>query len=654
MSSNSIDSLLHEVRRFPPTPEFTENSVAQPALYEEAAADRLAYWADRAREQLHWHEPFTQTLDWSNPPFAKWFADGKLNVAYNCLDRHVLAGNGDRVAIYWEGEPGDTRTLTYADLTTEVKKAANALAALGVGQGDRVAIYLPVIPEAVVAMLAIARLGAVHSVVFGGFSAESLRSRIDDAAAKVVITADGGWRKGKVFPLKPAVDAALADNASTVEHVLVVRRGENDVDWTDDRDLWWHDVVSSASPEHEAEAFEAENPLFILYTSGTTGKPKGILHTSGGFLTQTSLTHKNVFDLHPEKDVYWCTADVGWITGHSYVVYGPLANGATQVMYEGTPDTPHPGRWWELIEKYKVSIFYTAPTAIRSFMKLGREIPDGFDLSSIRVLGSVGEPITPEAWIWYRDVIGAGTAPIVDTWWQTETGGIMISALPGITTLKPGSAQVPQPGIKIDILGEDGTRVDPPQGGLLVVSEPWPSMLRGIWGDPERFKETYWSRFSSPEGWRYFAGDGAHVDEDGDIWLLGRVDDVMNVSGHRLSTTEIESALVSHPIVAEAAVVGAADEQTGQAVVAFVILRSDQADAQTPEEASTMLRAHVAGAIGAIARPRQVFVVAELPKTRSGKIMRRLLQDVAEGREVGDTTTLADTSVMQIISDKLK
>ena len=638
---------------FPPSAEFAANSIASADLYSTAKADRLAFWADRARE-LHWHEPFTQTLDWSNPPFAKWFADGRINVAYNCLDRHVLAGNGDRVAIHWEGEPGDTRTLTYAELTTEVKRAANALAALGIGQGDRVAIYLPVIPEAVIAMLAIARLGAVHSVVFGGFSAESLRSRIDDAAAKLVITADGGWRKGKVFPLKPAVDAALAGPESTVEHVLVVRRGENDVDWTEGRDVWWHETVASASDEHEAQGFEAENPLFILYTSGTTGKPKGILHTSGGYLTQAAFTHRNVFDLHPETDVYWCTADVGWITGHSYVVYGPLANGATQVMYEGTPDTPHPGRWWEIIEKYKVSIFYTAPTAIRSFMKLGREIPDGFDLSSIRVLGSVGEPINPEAWIWYHDVIGAGTAPIVDTWWQTETGAIMISALPGLTALKPGSAQVPVPGIKIDILGEDGTRVDPPQGGLLVVSEPWPSMLRGIWGDPQRFTETYWSKFSSPEAFKYFAGDGAHVDQDGDIWLLGRVDDVMNVSGHRLSTTEIESALVSHPIVAEAAVVGAADEQTGQAVVAFVILRADQADAQTAEEASTMLRAHVAQQIGAIARPRQVFIVAELPKTRSGKIMRRLLQDVAEGREVGDTTTLADTSVMQIISDKLK
>ncbi|NYF11645.1 acetyl-CoA synthetase [Leifsonia sp. AK011] len=650
MAENSIDSLLQEHRRFPPSEQFAAQSVASPNLSSEARADRLEFWATQARECLDWHSPFTEVLDWSNAPFARWFADGTLNVAYNCLDRHVLAGRGDRVAFHWEGEPGDSRTITYAELTTEVKRAANALASLGIGQGDRVAIYMPVVPEAVVAMLAVARLGAVHSVVFGGFSAESLRSRIEDAQAKLVITADGGWRKGKVFPLKPVVDAALESGAESVEHVLVVRRGENPVAWADARDLWWHDTVGSASPEHEAEGFEAENPLFILYTSGTTGKPKGILHTSGGYLTQAAFTHRNVFDLHPESDVYWCTADVGWITGHSYVVYGPLANGATQVLYEGTPDSPHPGRWWELIEKYRVSIFYTAPTAIRSFMKLGREIPDGFDLSSIRVLGSVGEPINPEAWIWYHDVIGAGTAPIVDTWWQTETGAIMIAALPGQTTLKPGSAQVPIPGVTIDILGEDGTRVDPPHGGLLVVSEPWPSMLRGIWGDPERFKETYWSRFSTPEKARYFAGDGAHVDEDGDIWLLGRVDDVMNISGHRLSTTEIESALVSHPMVAEAAVVGAADEQTGQAVVAFVILRAEFAGDMTPDEASAALRAHVATAIGAIARPRQVFVVAELPKTRSGKIMRRLLQDVAEGRAIGDTTTLADTSVMQIIT----
>jgi acetyl-CoA synthetase len=654
MSLNSIDSLLLETRRFAPDPAFSQASVAQPDLYERAAADRVEFWADTSRELVHWHHPFTETLDWSNPPFAKWFADGKLNVAYNCLDRHVLAGNGDRVAFYWEGENGDTRTLTYAELTAEVKKAANLLTTLGIVQGDRVAIYLPMIPEAVIAMLAVARLGAVHSVVFGGFSAESLRSRIDDASAKLVITADGGWRKGKVFALKPAVDEALGGATSTVEHVLVVQRGHNDVAWTPGRDLWWHEEIVTMDAEHEAVAFEAENPLFILYTSGTTGKPKGILHTSGGYLTQVAFTHKNVFDLHPETDVFWCTADVGWVTGHSYVVYGPLANGATQVLYEGTPDTPHPGRWWELIEKYRVTIFYTAPTAIRSFMKVGRQVPNTFDLTSLRLLGSVGEPINPEAWVWYRDIIGGGTTPIVDTWWQTETGAIMISALPGLTTLKPGSAQVPIPGIKIDILGDDGTRVDPPHGGLLVVSEPWPSMLRGIWRDPDRFKETYWSKFSRDGSWKYFAGDGAHVDTDGDIWLLGRVDDVMNVSGHRLSTTEIESALVSHHIVAEAAVVGAADETSGQAPVAFVIIKSNQQDAQTAEEASALLRDHVSSQIGPIAKPRTIYIVAELPKTRSGKIMRRLLQDVAEGREIGDTTTLADTSVMQIISDKLR
>jgi len=653
MSTNSIDSLLTESRRFPPTPEFSAAATAQPELYEKAKADRVEFWAEQARELLDWEKPFTQTLDWSNAPFAKWFADGTLNVAYNCLDRHVLAGNGDRVALHWEGEPGDSRSITYAELTEEVKRAANVLTGLGVRQGDRVAVYLPMIPEAVVAMLAIARIGAVHSVIFGGFSAESIRSRVADANAKLVITADGGWRKGKVFPLKAAVDAAVTGETS-VTKVLVVKRGENEVEWTDGRDLWWHEQLEAASSDHEAVGFEAENPLFILYTSGTTGKPKGILHTTGGYLTQAAFTHRNVFDLHPESDVYWCTADVGWITGHSYVVYGPLANGATQVMYEGTPDTPHPGRWWEIIEKYKVSIFYTAPTAIRSFMKIGRQVPQGFDLSSLRVLGSVGEPINPEAWIWYRDVIGSGTTPIVDTWWQTETGAIMISALPGITELKPGSAQTPQPGIVIDILGDNGARVDPPHGGLLVVSEPWPSMLRGIWGDPDRFIETYWSKFSKDGVWKYFAGDGAHVDPDGDITLLGRVDDVMNVSGHRLSTQEIESALVSHPIVAEAAVVGAADEATGQAVVAFVIIKSNQADAHTADEASALLRTHVAEQIGAIAKPRQIFIVAELPKTRSGKIMRRLLQDVAEGREVGDTTTLADTSVMQIITDKLK
>ncbi|KQM84238.1 acetate--CoA ligase [Agromyces sp. Leaf222] len=647
-----IDHALEEIRRFRPSPEFAANAVADAGLYDAAHADRVGFWADQSRELLQWDKPFTKTLDWTNPPFAKWFEDGELNVAVNCLDRHVEAGNGDRVALHWIGEPGDTRDITYAELTAEVKRAANVLTDLGVGSGDRVAIYLPMIPEAVVSMLAVARIGAIHSVVFGGFSADSLASRIDDAEASLVITADGGYRKGKVFALKPVVDDALTKSVGgSVRNVLVVKRGENEVEWSEGRDLWWHETVATASSEHEAASFEAEHPLFILYTSGTTGKPKGILHTSGGYLTQAAFTHRNVFDLHPETDVYWCTADVGWITGHSYVVYGPLANGATQVLYEGTPDTPHPGRWWEIVEQYKVSILYTAPTAIRSFMKLGRQIPQAFSLRSLRLLGSVGEPINPEAWIWYRHVIGGGSIPVVDTWWQTETGAIMISALPGVTDLKPGSAQVAVPGIAIDILSDDGTPVEGEEGGLLVVTEPWPSMLRGIWGDPERFKETYWEKF----GDKYFAGDGARRDLDGDIWLLGRVDDVMNVSGHRLSTAEIESSLVAHPWTAEAAVVGAADETTGQAVVAFVILKASQAAQVTDvAAASEELRKHVAGQIGAIARPRQVFIVNELPKTRSGKIMRRLLRDLAEGREVGDTTTLADTSIMQVISDQVK
>ncbi|REJ05917.1 acetate--CoA ligase [Microbacterium bovistercoris] len=655
--SSQIDHLLNESRQFPPSPEFVAQSIDDPALYERAAADREGFWADQSRELLHWHKPFTEVLDWTNPPFAKWFGDGELNVAYNCLDRHVEAGIGDRVAIHWEGEPGDSRSITYAELTDEVKRTANVLADLGVGQGDRVAIYLPMIPEAVISMLAVARLGAIHSVVFGGFSADSLRSRIDDAGAKVVITADGGYRKGRVSALKPAVDQSLADRngegeQQTVEHVLVVKRGGNDVEWTEGRDIWWHDVVPAASAEHEAQAFGSENPLFILYTSGTTGKPKGILHTSGGYLTQAAYTHKYVFDLHPETDVYWCTADIGWITGHSYVTYGPLANGATQLMYEGTPDAPHPGRWWELIQKYGVTILYTAPTAIRSFMKIGRQVPNQFDLSTLRLLGSVGEPINPEAWMWYREVIGGGQAPIVDTWWQTETGGIMVSPLPGITAAKPGSAQVPLPGISIDVVDEQGNEVESGNGGLLAITKPWPAMLRGVWGDPERFKETYWEKFEE-QGF-YFAGDGARLDEDGDLWLLGRVDDVMNVSGHRLSTAEIESSLVAHEATAEAAVVGASDETTGQAVVAFVILKESFLAEHTPEGLATQLRTWVGEQIGPIARPRDVYIVGELPKTRSGKIMRRLLRDVAEGREVGDTTTLADTAVMSIISAQVK
>jgi acetyl-CoA synthetase len=653
--SSQIDHLLTESRRFPPPAAFAENAVVTAEVYAQAA-DRGAFWADRARE-LHWHTPFTQVLDWSNPPFATWFADGELNVAYNCLDRHVEAGNGERVALLWEGEPGDSRHVTYAELTDEVRRLANVLEELGIGEGDRVAIYMPMIPEAIAAMLAVARLGAIHSVVFGGFSADSLRARIDDAGAKLVITADGGYRKGKVSPLKPAVDMALADrNGSgvqeTVENVLVVRRGGNEVKWTEGRDIWWHDVVPQASPEHEARAFPAESPLFILYTSGTTGKPKGIMHTSGGYLTQVAFSNKVVHDLHPETDVYWCTADIGWVTGHSYVTYGPLANGATQVLYEGTPDTPHPGRWWEIVQKYGVTVLYTAPTAIRSFMKLGRAIPEQYDLSSLRLLGSVGEPINPEAWMWYRKVIGGKVAPIVDTWWQTETGAIMISALPGVTETKPGSAQVPLPGTSIEVVDDDGVHVGNGNGGLLVVTEPWPSMLRGIWGDPERFKETYWDKFAA-QGY-YFAGDGARLDEDGDVWLLGRVDDVMNVSGHRLSTTEIESALVANEAVAEAAVVGASDETTGQAVAAFVIIKQSYLAAHSADGLAQQLRAWVGEQIGPIARPRDVYIVEELPKTRSGKIMRRLLRDVAEGREVGDTTTLADTAVMSVISAQVR
>lgn len=652
--SPSLENLLHETRSFPPSAEFAAQANAQPALYDDAKADRLGFWAQQARDLVSWHTPFTETLDWSGAPVARWFADGRLNAAYNAVDRHVEAGLGDRVALHFEGEPGDTRTVTYADLQREVSRAANALAALGVTAGDRVVIYLPMLVESVVAMLACARIGAPHSVVFGGFSADALRSRIADAQASLVITADGGYRRGAASALKPAVDEALApregEPETTVRHVLVVQRTDQEVAWTEGRDLWWHEALESADTFHEPVWVEAEHPLFILYTSGTTGKPKGILHTTGGYLTQTAYTHKFVFDLKPETDVYWCTADIGWVTGHSYVVYGPLLNGATQVIYEGTPDTPHRGRWWELVQKYGVSILYTAPTAIRTCMKWGEDIPAQFDLSSLRVLGSVGEPINPEAWMWYRRVIGGDKAPIVDTWWQTETGAIMISPLPGVTAAKPGSAQVPLPGIVAEVVDDEAHAVPNGGGGYLVLSEPWPSMLRGIWGDFERYRDTYWARF---EG-LYFAGDGAKKDEDGDIWLLGRVDDVMNVSGHRLSTTEIESALVSNDIVAEAAVVGASDETTGQAVVAFVILRGEHAhrasDAEGAAQVQEELRAHVAKEIGPIAKPRKILVVAELPKTRSGKIMRRLLRDVAENRAVGDATTLADSSVMELIA----
>jgi acetyl-CoA synthetase len=652
-SQNALENLGHEDRSFPPDPDFAAQANGGAELYAAAEADPEGFWVEQARTRLTWSKDFTQGLDWSQAPFATWFADGELNAAYNCVDRHVEAGNGDRVAIHFVGEPqDDTRDITYAELHAEVQRAANALQDLGVGKGDTVAIYLPMIPEAAVAMLACARLGAPHSVVFGGFSAEALNSRIQDAQCKLVITSDGGYRRGAPAALKPAVDAALDRAETPVEHVLVVRRTGQDVAWND-RDLWWHEALEQADATHEAQGMEAEHPLFILYTSGTTGKPKGIVHTTGGYLTQAAYTNSVVHDLHPETDVYWCTADIGWVTGHSYIVYGPMANGATQVMYEGTPDTPHQGRWWEIVEKYKVSIIYTAPTAIRTFMKWGESIPQKFDLSSLRLLGSVGEPINPEAWMWYRRVIGADRAPVVDTWWQTETGSIMISPLPGVTALKPGSAQKAIPGISVDVVDDEATSVPDGGGGYLVVDQPWPAMLRGIWGDPERYKETYWSRFDN----LYFAGDGAKKDEEGNIWLLGRVDDVMNVSGHRLSTTEIESALVSHPKVAEAAVVGANDATTGQAVCAFVILRGEAVqEADEPGEGAELvkeLRNHVAKEIGPIAKPRQIMIVKELPKTRSGKIMRRLLRDVAENREVGDVTTLADSTVMDLIKQGL-
>ena len=636
----TIDALMAENRTFPPSEDFKDNAlVAGTFLYDEAAEDDEGFWARQASELLHWNTPWDSILDWQLP-YAKWFEGGTLNVSYNCVDRHVEAGNGDRVAFHWEGEPGDTRTITYSDLLTEVSKFANVLKGLGVEKGDRVNIYLPMIPEAAVAMLACARIGAAHSVVFGGFSSQALADRIDDAEAKLLITADGGYRRGEVFPLKPAADEAC-DRAPSLQHMVVVKRGGNDVTMVEGRDHWYHELMEGASDECPAEPMDAEHLLFLLYTSGTTGKPKGIMHTSGGYLTQTTYTHRYVFDLHPDEDVFWCSADVGWITGHSYIVYGPLSNGATQVMYEGVPNHPGNDRFWEIIEKYGVTIFYTAPTAIRTFMKCGADEPAKHDLSSLRVLGSVGEPINPEAWMWYHEHIGGGRCPIVDTWWQTETGGIMISPLPGATTTKPGSATFPLPGVSAELVDDDGNRVDV-GGGYLTLTRPWPGMLRGIWGDPERYTETYWSRF---EG-RYFAGDGAKLDDDGYLWLLGRVDDVMNVSGHRISTTEVESALVSHPAVAEAAVVGATDDTTGQAIIAYAILRSgEEVDVQE-------LRAHVGEEIGAIAKPKKIYLTPDLPKTRSGKIMRRLLRDVAEGRNIGDTTTLADASIVDELQAK--
>ena len=636
----TIDALMAENRTFPPPEHITRDAlITGTELYDEAAADDEGFWARQAAELLDWSRDWDTICEWELP-YAKWFVGGTLNVAANCLDRHVAAGLGDRVAIHWEGEPGDTRTITYGDLLGEVQRFANALKGLGVQKGDRVNIYLPMIPEAAVAMLACARIGAAHSVVFGGFSAQALADRINDAAAKVLITADGGYRRGDVFPLKTAADEAVAAT-TTIEHVVVVQRGKNEVPMVDGRDHWYHELIAAADAECPAEPMDSEDLLFLLYTSGTTGKPKGIMHTTGGYLTHVAYTHKYVFDLHPETDVYWCTADVGWVTGHSYIVYGPLANAATIVMYEGVPNYPANDRFWAIVEKYKVTILYTAPTAIRTFMKWGVEEPAKHDLSSLRVIGSVGEPINPEAWMWYREVIGGGRCPVVDTWWQTETGGIMISPLPGATTTKPGSATFPLPGVSAEVVDEEGNKVSL-GGGYLTLTRPWPGMLRGIWGDPERYQETYWSRYPG----RYFAGDGAKLDDDGYLWLLGRVDDVMNVSGHRISTTEVESALVSHPAVAEAAVVGATDPTTGQAIIAYVTLRGG-ADAGIED-----LRAHVATEIGAIAKPKTIYLTPDLPKTRSGKIMRRLLRDIAEGHNLGDTTTLADASVVDEIQRK--
>jgi acetyl-CoA synthetase len=631
---DTIDALQWEKRKFPPSDAFKKNTlVAGTFLYDEANEDYEAFWARQASELVAWDTSWDTICEW-NLPYSKWFVGGKLNVSYNCLDRHVIAGKGDKVAFHFEGEPGDTRTITYSQMLDEVQKFANVLKGLGVNKGDRVNIYLPMIPEAAVAMLACARIGAVHSVVFGGFSSQALSDRINDAEAKVLITADGGYRRGEVFALKPQADEAVA-STPTITAVVVVKRGGNEVDMQAGRDHWYHELMAKADAVCPPEPMDSEQLLFLLYTSGTTGKPKGIMHTTGGYLTHVTYTHKYVFDLNPDKDIFWCTADVGWITGHSYIVYGPLSNGATQVMYEGVPNYPANDRMWEIIEKYKVTIFYTAPTAIRTFMKWGVEEPAKHDLSSLRLLGSVGEPINPEAWMWYHENIGGGNCPIVDTWWQTETGGIMISPLPGATTTKPGSATFPLPGIGAELLDDEGKPVTH-GGGYLTLTQPWPGMLRGIWKDPERFQDAYWSRFAG----RYFAGDGAKLDDDGYLWLLGRVDDVMNVSGHRISTTEVESALVSHPSVAEAAVVGANDATTGQAIIAYVTLVGGM------EVDEQILRNHVASEIGAIAKPKTIYFTPDLPKTRSGKIMRRLLRDVAEGRNLGDTTTLADANVV--------
>ncbi len=641
--AEALEALLQEGRTFPPPKGFAKDAlVTDASVYDEAERDWQGFWAKQALA-LDWRKEWHTILDWELP-FAKWFVGGTLNVTESCLDRHVDAGHGDQVAFYWEGEPGDTRRVTYKELLDETCRVANALRELGVGKGDRVAIYMGMVPETAAAMLACARIGAPHSVVFGGFTAQSLKDRINDASAKVLITADGAWRRGAVVRLKDIADEAIADTPS-IEHVLVLRRTDNDVTMQDGRDVWWHDAVAPRSEVCEPEEMDSEDLLYILYTSGTTGKPKGIMHTTGGYLTQTAYTHKFVFDLKPDTDVYWCTADVGWVTGHSYIVYGPLANRATSVMYEGTPDYPDKDRFWSIIEKYKITTLYTAPTAIRTFMKWGDEYPQRHDLSSLRLIGTVGEPINPEAWVWYYKVIGGERCPVVDTWWQTETGAIMISALPGATTLKPGSATFPLPRLEADICDDAGNMVGVPGGGYLVLSRPWPSMLRGIWGDPQRYKDTYWARF---EG-KYFAGDGAKRDDDGYFWLLGRVDDIMLVAGHNISTTEVESALVDHPAVAEAAVVGRTDATSGQAIAAFVTLR---AGIEPRDELVAELRAHCAKLIGPIARPSTILFTEELPKTRSGKIMRRLLRNVAEDEVLGDTTTLADPTIVDGIKSK--
>ena len=653
MTEPTIEELYVEERTFPPPTEFAAAALlADSSHHDEATTDYEAFWARQARELLTWDEDFHTVLEWDQP-FSKWFVGGRLNTSYNCLDRHVEAGFGDRIAYHWEGEPGDTRTISYADLLDEVCRFANALLALGLERGDRVAIYMPMIPELPVAMLACTRIGVAHSVIFGGFSPDSIVDRCEDAEARLIVTADAGYRRGAPSALKANVDAALAGGAPSVEHVVVVNRCNTEVTMVDGRDLWWHDVIADVPTHCPAEPMDSEQLLYLLYTSGTTAKPKGIMHTTGGYLTQVAYTHRYVFDLRRETDVYWCAADIGWVTGHSYIVYGPLANGCTSVIYEGTPDTPRlegrnsdqagwpKDRLWDIIERYRVTQLYTAPTAIRTFMKWGAQEPERHDLSSLRVLGTVGEPINPEAWMWYHTHIGGESCPVVDTWWQTETGGHMISPLPGVTTTKPGSACLPIPGVFAEVVDDAGQPVVQ-GGGYLTITRPWPGMLRGIWGDPDRYRDTYWSRF---EG-RYFAGDGAKVDEDGYLWLLGRVDDVMNVSGHRISTAEVESALVDHPAVAEAAVVGVTDAITGQAIVGYVILRGSH---EASDELGEEVRAHVATKLGPIARPKTVVLVPDLPKTRSGKIMRRLLRDVAEGRDLGDTTTLADSGVFDEI-----